>query len=235
MYSHDKPTGAGVANWQTFFKKGSNIGLSFFEIHQNWMRQACSFYKPKKSGEPFLQELFMYARFTEEQLQAAISMCRSDSFLQQLPEARSRIIREEMANHDFSHLHFKGPPQEEFSFMGGGRQKGFSFMGGGIYEFPFMDGVQQEEESGRVKILAEQIHDIERNLFDFFQMVRSQYPCANLPKRRDKKLEFKLIFPNHNEWREKRSGSGSATDVAVAAAAAVSDDAAAVSDAVVGE
>jgi hypothetical protein len=155
MFSPDKPTGGGVANWQTFFKKGSNMGLPTLEIMRNWMIQACTVYKHQKFGGTFMHQLFTYARFTEEQLQTAIRMCRSESFLQMLPEARHRMIREEMATHDFSHLHFTGPQEEEFSCMGGRRKE---------EEFSCMGGRQQAGSSGFIQLLSQKIERLECRL-----------------------------------------------------------------------
>ena len=114
----DKLPRGGVANWEHFLTNGLRMGLSMLEIMQKWMLQGCSCYQAKKSGDPFLRQLFTYARFTEEQLEAAIRICWSDSFQQQLPEARRRIIIREIAENNFSDLHFESPrPHAEGFFL----------------------------------------------------------------------------------------------------------------------
>ena len=111
MSSHDKPPKTGVANWPQFLKNGLSMGHFMPGIIQNWMLQACSNFKLKKTGQPLLHQIFAYAGFRGDQLQAAIRLCHSESFLRQLPEPRCRMIRDGIANLSFEE---ELPEEEEF-------------------------------------------------------------------------------------------------------------------------
>ena len=113
MFSSVK-TPSGVANWEKFCSIGMRMGNPPQGIMLNWMLQACSRYMLNSSKGPMLRQIFMYAKFTEEQLEMAIRLCRDESFQQQLPEDRRRMLIENLRNHDFSGLHFRNSPHEEF-------------------------------------------------------------------------------------------------------------------------
>jgi len=112
-----------VQKWQRYYDRGRRQGISDRTIMTQWMLYACqNFVHDESEGTLFVDRLFRYAKFTQEEKLDAIEICRSPHFLYKLSHERRILIIEATRRYD-NHNYLSEIMEQERQRMEQDRQR----------------------------------------------------------------------------------------------------------------